>query len=149
VQDSCEVLEHPKCHVKDDLDSALFGGSLQNREGIKELLLTALEDKQAVLVTPSPARPVAQSFHLVVVRQLLFPLGRHFIERETVADVPQGSSPQDEQQIQRIGQAKFDLIVDDLSDGRPDETVETKRQGQPVPFRKALSIEHTRESAPV
>ncbi len=133
MQDTCEVLEHPKRHEKDNVGSALFGGPLQNGEGRKELLLAALEGERAILVAPVPTRPVAQPFDLVAVGQFLFPLG----------------SPQDEQRIQRIGQAKFNLVVSDLSDGCPDEAVETKSQGWRVPFGKAVSVQHAREFAPV
>jgi hypothetical protein len=122
-------LEHPKHHKKDNVGSALFEGPLQNGEGHKELLLATLEGEQAILVTPGPARPVVQPFDLVVVGQFLFLLGRHFVEQKTVANAPQGSSPQDEQRIQGIGQAKFDLVVSDLSNGRPDKAVNMKSQG--------------------
>jgi hypothetical protein len=151
VQDACKVLEHPKCNEKDNVGSALFGGPHQNGEGRKEVLLTALECEWAILFAPGPTpQPrVAQPFDLVAVGQFLFPLGHHFVEQKTVSDAPQGSSLQDEQQMQRIGQAKFDLIVSDLSDGCPDEVVETKSQGWRVPFGKEVSVQHTCESAPV
>jgi len=61
--------------------------------------------------------------------------------------VARGSSPQDEQWVQRIGQAKFDFVIEDLPKDHSDEAVKAK--GQQGRFRKTRVVETALQSAPV
>jgi hypothetical protein len=125
VKGAHEVLEHPEWGEKDDMGLAPLGASFQDREGRRqELLLAALAGKRDGAITPGPSCPVEHPSHLVVISGLLpFSHGHQIIGQKAVADAAWGSSPQDEQRVQRLGQAKFDLIIEDLPDGCSDEAV--------------------------